>query len=225
MNEAPNPTTPDYILGSLTMKTPAAGFRYEPIRDGQSLREVFGAHEKNLRSNRENDGRPFQRELEITAGGYQCRRIATLRKVDPPTRLVGSGAARRVLFMANPFLDFVGVWTAHHGRALFIEAKSTATHRLPFNRSGGITPEQLASIKTWRHAGAAAAVLWRFGMRVALFLPEDLIQAEGRGDKSLVFENGRRVPAGEGNLIWDFLPVLESAIWPQAKSAPSEPVA
>lgn len=171
-------------------------------------------HEKTLRSNAKNDGRGFQKELERTAGGYQSRRAATIRKVDPPTRIVGGKEDRRVIFMANPWLDFAGAWTARHGRAIFLEAKSTSTHRLPFCRSGGLTTEQLATIKTWRLASAATAVLWQFGGRVTLWLPEALVAAEARGDKSLVFESGLPVPRGEGNVVWDFLPVLERALWP-----------
>lgn len=167
------------------------------------------------RTNAKNDGRSFQKEIEHTCGGYQSRRIATLRKVDPPTKVVGrTQETRRVFFMANPFLDFVGVWTARHGRALFVEAKSTSTHRLPFARSGGITEEQVSSIKTWRIAGAAACVVWQFNGRVVLLTPEKLMEAERLGLKSITFDSGIPVPRGEGWLVWDFLPVLEKAIWP-----------
>lgn len=166
------------------------------------------------RTNASNDGRGFQKELEATCGAYQARRTATIRKVDPPTRLVGTGAKRRVIFLPNPFLDFAGSWTARHGRAIVLEAKSTATHRLPFKRSGGLTEEQLSSMKVWRNASAATALLWRWNDRVALFLPEDLVGAENRGDKSLVFENGRPVPRGSGTVVWDFLAVLEATLWP-----------
>ncbi len=179
-----------------------------------AVNSILDQHAANTRTNRSNDGRGFQKEIELTCGGYQNRCAATLRKVDPPTRLVGTGAARRVLFMANPFLDYVGTWTARHGRAIFIECKSTSTHRLPFKRSGGLTEEQLSTMKTWRLASAATALLWQFNGRVTLWIPEDLMQAEETGAKSLVFENGRHVPNGEGKVVWDFLPVLERALWP-----------
>lgn len=188
-----------------------------------TLREFLDEHERNLRTNVSNDGRGFEKELEITAGGYVNRRIATLRKVSPPTRLVGTGANRKVIFLSNPFLDYVGTWTARHGRALFVEAKSTSRHRLPFMRSGGLTVEQLNTIKTWRIAGAATCLLWQFNGRVVLFLPEDLVEFERLGAASLEFESGRPVTRGEGNVVWNFLPVLEAAIWPQEKSFAREP--
>lgn len=162
-----------------------------------------------LRSNFSNDGRGFQKELEATAGGYQTRRIATLRKVDPPTRVVGGGKFRRVIFLANPWLDFAGCWTLRGGRAIFVEAKSTATHRLPLGRSGGITEEQLVSIRTWKLAGAATGVLWQWAGKVVLFAPPAIEAAVARGDKSLVFEAGVPVPRGLGTIVWDFLSVLD----------------
>jgi penicillin-binding protein-related factor A (putative recombinase) len=178
---------------------------------------LLDQHERGMRTNVSNDGRGFQKEIERTCGAYQARRTAVLRKVDPPTKIVGTGDARRVIFMANPFLDYAGSWTARHGRAIFIECKSTATHRLPFKRSGGLTEDQVSALKSWRHAGAAAGVLWQFSGRVVLFIPEDLLPHEASGAKSLTFESGRPVPRGEGSIIWDFLPVLEAAYWPASK--------
>lgn len=202
MNETTRALNPDLAL-----------FASRGANAQAAANSILDAHEGNMRSNRSNDGRSFQKEIERTCGAYHSRRVAVLRKCDPPTRLVGSGAQRRVLFMANPFLDFVGTWTTHHGRALFIECKSTGTHRLPFARSGGITAEQVSTIKTWRLAGAAAAILWRFNDGVVLITPEDLLEAERTGAKSLTYASGRYVPRGEGNVLWDFLPVLEVAIW------------
>ncbi len=170
------------------------------------------------RTNRGNDGREFQKELEMIAGAYQSKRVAMFRKVDPPVRLIyyvdkASGEKKtRPVFMTNPWLDYAGTWTAHSGRMLIIEAKSTSTHRLPFNRHGGLTIEQVATIKTWHYAGAAVCVVWLFNGRVTLWTAPMIIEAEGRADKSLVFESGLPVPPGPGSLIWDFLPVLERAL-------------
>lgn len=182
-------------------------------------RRMLDEHEAATRTNWSNDGRAFQKEIERTGGGYHSRRIASYRKVDPPVRIVWPYDARvgrkvqRVIFQTNPWLDFVGCWSARFGRALLLEAKSTATHRLPFKRSGGLTEEQVSTIKTWRLAGAATAVLWQWSGRVVLFTPEMLVAADGAGAKSLVFEGGIPVPRGEGSIVWDFLPVLERAIW------------
>lgn len=167
------------------------------------------------RTNRANDGRSFQKEVEMIAGAYQTRRVAVLRKVDPPVSVIwpfdkATGKKiQRVIFKQNPWLDFCGSWEAKGGRMLLVEAKSTSSHRLPFNRHGGLTMEQVATIKTWHLAGAAVCVLWLFNGRVTLWTAPMLVAAEGRGDKSLVFESGLQVAAGPGSLIWDFLPVLE----------------
>lgn len=167
---------------------------------------------KPMRTNHRNDGRGFQKEIETTCGAYQSRRAATIRKVDPPTRLVGGGNARRVIFLANPFLDFSGVWTARHGRALYFEAKSTATHRLKLG-SGGISETQIAALRMWRLGGAAAFVLWQWSAKVSLLLPELVCGAADRGEKSIAFDSGLAVPRGEGSVLWDFLPVLERALF------------
>lgn len=207
MNEATRALNPGLDLG-----IPALRMAPRPV-----VQSMLDAHERSMRSNITNDGRPFQKEIERTCGAYQSRRWATLRKVDPPTKIVGTGEARKVIFLANPFLDFCGSWTARHGRAMFIECKSTRTHLLRFLRPGGLTFEQFNSIRTWRNAGAAAAVLWQFNGRVVMFIPEDLAAHEATGAKSLKFETGREVPRGEGSIVWDFLPVLEKSIWPASK--------
>jgi hypothetical protein len=165
-----------------------------------------------MRTNRSNDGRAFQKEIEITCGGYQSLRKATIRKVDPPTRLIGGGEKRRVMFLANPFLDFCGSWTERHGRALFFEAKSTATHRLRLG-DGGLTYTQQDVLRNWRHACAATFVLWQWSGRCCVFLPE-MIPNDGGVTKSLMFENGLPVPRGVGSIIWDFLPVVAAKLWP-----------
>ncbi len=181
-----------------------------------SANPLLDADERVSRTNAKNDGKSFQREIEITAGAYQNRRKLVLRKVDPPARIFGrTQAERRVVFLSNPFLDFLGCWEERQGRALFVECKSTATHRLPFKRSGGLTEEQLSTIKTWRLARAAVCVLWRWNGRVTLWTPEMLVAAEAAGAKSLVFADGKPVGAGEGKILWDFLPVLAAALWPK----------
>ena len=175
------------------------------------------------RTNRSNTGKLFERELEQTAGGYVNRRIATLRKVDPPVAIIWprdkitGKPTQRVTFKQNPWLDFAGCWIARNGRMLLVEAKSTSSHRLPFKRHGGLTEEQVATIRTWRLSLAAVCVLWRWNDQVTLWTPEMLGEAEARGDKSLLFEAGIPVPRGEGNVIWNFLPVLETALFPANK--------
>ena len=186
--------------------------------------QIEGARAENRQPhNWRNDGKQFERELEITAGGYQGRGIATFKKVDPPVRVfmrqddrAPDGRRQQVVFLQNPHLDYCGSWTAQAARALFVEAKSKSTHRLPFNTGsgGGLKPEQWAAMKTWRLAGAACCLLWKFGDRVALWTPDMLLHHEASGDRSIEFGYGIRVPRGTSSVIWDFLPVLERAIWP-----------
>lgn len=167
-----------------------------------------------LRTNRTNTGKEFEKEMERTFGYYQSNRIATVRKVDPPVRLiyyadkVTGEKKTRAIFLPNPFLDFVGSWSARHGRALFVECKSSAAHRLPL-RPGHLSDDQVNAMKTWRLAGAAVCILWQWAGRVALITPEMVIGAKGRGEKSIAFEGLPLVPRGEGSCIWDFLPILE----------------
>ncbi len=167
-----------------------------------------------MKSNHFNDGRAFQADIETTLNAYRARGRADLRKVDPPSRLVGTGSQRRVIFMANPFLDYVGAWTERHGRTVIIEAKSTQEHRLRLARDGGLTAEQCNTLARWRKAGAAAAVLWRHRGHVTLWTAERVWLEIGYGKASLVHEEGVPVLQGGGTLLVDFLPVLAAQLWP-----------
>lgn len=182
---------------------------------------VDAARKAVARKNAKNDGREFQAEMEKTAGAYQSRRLATLRKVDPPVRLIWiddkanpGKKTTRAIFMVNPHLDYVGVWRSRGGRALMIEAKSTSAHRLPFNGDSGLKAHQVANIGTWHASGAAVALVWRFGDRACLWTAPMVEAAVASGAKSLAFDAGLKVPPGEGTVVWDFLPVLEKALYP-----------
>jgi penicillin-binding protein-related factor A (putative recombinase) len=172
------------------------------------------------RSNWANDGRAFQEEIELTCGAYNLAGIATIKKVDPPTRIVGSKEDRRVIFLPNPFLDYVGAWTARHSRAIFFEAKSTSEPRLKLG-SGGLTDSQINALGSWRLAAAATFVLWQHAGEVRLFTVEAIRWATSRGDRSLAFANGAPVRQGSATIIWDFLPVAAAQFWPaQANCSP-----
>lgn len=181
------------------------------------------------RTNRSNTGKEFEKEIERTCGGYHSRRIAQIRKVDSPVRVIwipdnaNPGKKRQhVIFLKSNWLDWAGTWTTHDGRAILVEAKSTSTHRLPFNGSNGagLKMEQVASIKTWHLSGAAVCVVWQWAGRVCLFTPQMLAAAEAGGAKSLVFANGLPVQRGDGTIVWDYLATLEGAIY---TAEPKEP--
>lgn len=157
------------------------------------------------RTNARNTGKAFERELEMTCTGYEQAGIAALSKVDPPTRTVGGGKSMRVIYQPNPFLDLVGVWKARGGIALFVEAKSTSTHRLPFCCDGGLTAKQCNAMRRWEDAGAIVGLVWQYADRVvAIPHPHRL---DVGGAKSLKFEDysDYAVARGIGLIVWDFL--------------------
>lgn len=169
------------------------------------------------RTNRSNDGRDFQAAILKEAALYESQGILTLRKCDAPVRMIGSGPMRKIIPMRNPFLDFVGVWTERGGRALFIEAKSTATHRLPINRDAGLTENQCNAMSQWSEAGAAVALIWRcqYGIRV---LSWSVIQNEiAIGMKSLCAEDFAQVENGWLAALRDAFPSVGSTEQHQEK--------
>lgn len=152
------------------------------------------------RTNRGNTGKTFEHELELIFSSLEARRIARIRKVDPPVRIVGGGFARRTIFLPNPFLDYAGV-RYESGRAIFLEAKSTATHRLPIGRSGGVTEEQVRSLRAWARAGAFVGVLWRYKASTVFISMKLLDACLDWGDKSLRFEDFRTLSRVEDFLF------------------------
>lgn len=168
------------------------------------------------RSNRHNDGRAFQEDIVTTLAAYEFKNEMRVRKVDPPVKVMGGGSARRVIFLANPFLDFAGVWTTHYGRGIFFEAKSTSEERLRFDSDSGITTAQLNALRSWRNSGALSFVLWQCrGRGVKLVPTQELCEArdlkrEGEGFKYIAWQNVRHVvKQGTGTRLVDFQPVLE----------------
>lgn len=161
------------------------------------------------RTNSKNTGKPFQSELELTNAGYLDRGILYAEKVAPPTLTVGGGARRRIIYQKNPFLDYVGAFTARGGRAVVFEAKSTQDHRLPLARDGGLTVTQWQALWQWHNRGAVAFLLWQQrGQGVTLWTWAMLHAAWESGAKSLLFEHGIRVPSGAGKVLHDFVSVL-----------------
>lgn len=169
------------------------------------------------RLNRTNDGRSFQQSIITTLTAYESKNLMRVRKVDPPSRVLGGGkSARRVIFMENPFLDFAGAWTGAGGRAVFFEAKSTSDHKLRFDSDSGLTTKQLNALRSWWNSGAVAFVLWEWrNVGVKLVLAGELAQKRdgaraGEEWKHIVWESvDREVKQGMGTRLVDFLPVLE----------------
>lgn len=169
------------------------------------------------RKNASNDGLGFEHEMEFTFASYARAGVATAHKVTPPARIVGSFAARKVIFLANPFLDFAGTWTKRNGRSLFLEAKSTGNGRLPFLRDAGIKPSQFEALNKWHAAGAAVGVIWHRTdtKQTALLTLSDLRVANAANVASIKWEGVTLVPRGLGGVIHDVLAVLEAEYYPK----------
>jgi len=148
-----------------------------------------------LRTNRFNDGREFQTAVQAQLQDYQFRSIMRLKPVSPPTRIIGGGAFRKIIFLANPFSDFIGCWTKGGGRLVLIECKSTAEARLPVGGSGGVTETQWNELQHWNNANAVAFVLWYLRSEPgAYFLTVPMIKAAlATGRKSARPEDGEPV--------------------------------
>lgn len=174
------------------------------------------------RTNASNTGKFFEKELALTLAAYERQGTARLRKVDPPVRMIGGG--RGIIQLPNPFLDYVGALTARGGRAVFIEAKSTAGARLPVGGKDGLTGKQVEALRAWHSAGALVGLLWRrmAGEEVVrVFTVGDVNQALSRGALSLRPEDGAVCRQGTGYALWDFLPVLAGRAAAEGQKAPA----
>jgi penicillin-binding protein-related factor A (putative recombinase) len=149
----------------------------------------------DLRTNRFNDGREFQDAVAAQLKEYQFKGVMRLKRVSPPTRIVGSGQFRKVIFLENPFHDFLGCWTAGGGRLVLIECKSTEEARLPVGGSGGVTEDQWNELRHWENANAVAFVLWyvRSEPGAWFFTVPMMKSVLETGRKSVRPENGEQV--------------------------------
>lgn len=169
-----------------------------------------------MRTNRHNTGIAFQQSIEKTANWYQSKGLLRIKKVDPPMRVMGGGPSKRIIFLPNPFLDFVGVWTERGGRAVFVEAKSTADPKLKFDSDSGVTETQMDSLRNWHNAGAVSFVLWECGGKVRMVTGSYLAQCRdvaraGAGFKYVDWEAvGPDIPQGVGFALVDFLPEMRA---------------
>tara|TARA_R110000796_G_C14571530_1_gene435797 strand:- start:35106 stop:35606 length:501 start_codon:yes stop_codon:yes gene_type:complete len=129
-----------------------------------------------------NKGTTFERALEAIFHCYQRSGRAKIHKVDPPIRVI-HGPPKRIIPLENYHLDFAGTWTELGGRMIIIEAKWTEDRRLRIGRTGGITENQIANMRSWEKAGAATAAVWGspLGMKmVSLDMIDERIQATER---------------------------------------------
>jgi len=164
-----------------------------------------------MRTNRFNDGRPFQTLIESILKQYQSAGSLRVKKVEPPTRIIGGGKfARKVIHLANPYLDYLGCWSDRGGRMVTFEAKSTREPRLPL-WTNGVTENQIVALRLWEKAGAVTFVLWEHAGEVRLFRNHE-IDATLAQRRHLKLEDGIFVPAGTKWIVHDFLQVMED-LW------------
>lgn len=137
---------------------------------------------------------------------------ARLEKVDPPSRVVGGGKFRRIIYLANPFLDLAGAWTEKDGRALFFEVKSTTKNRLPISRKNGVTEKQIAALVSWADAGATTALLWVHAGGLKVISTATIEDACARGAPSIPWGDFPLCRRGTSPFLrWDFLSELADA--------------
>lgn len=168
--------------------------------------------------NKADPGRAWEKELDATHDAYAAVGRLRMRKVEPPTRTIGTGRFRRVIYLANPFLDYLGTWPDAAGRMVIFEAKSTAVPVLAIDtESGGLTRAQCNAMHHWSQSGAIAFLLWQWrGNAGGVTLwPEAVLRAavlsaRSGGRKSIPWgAGGLPVKQALGRTLHDYLAVMQ----------------
>ena len=160
---------------------------------------------------RQNTGRWLEELIQASADRYAAANVLTLRKNEPPCRIIGGGSARKVIFLDNPWLDFSGNWTERHARHLLIECKSTDGETLRIQQESGLTVRQCKALRDWIDRGSAAMVIWgHTPTRTIRAVPAGAVfRAIADGRKHLKPADG--VPcAMMGLALADFAPALRT---------------
>ncbi len=174
---------------------------------------------KSKATNALSDGRAFQELLKRTFDSYAAQGVAYIHKTDPPVRVIGFGPARKIIFQKNPFLDFIGTWTARGGRTIVLEAKAISGTRLRLllgkgkdgkpKKGDGITEAQLRNALDWSARGALVAFLWHQDGQTRLVTPEMAnAYAVASGEKSIPWLEAHKVPQGNGFALVDVLQAM-----------------
>lgn len=163
-----------------------------------------------IRRNRFNDGGAFEEMFLRTCEAYLNQSVLRLLKVEPPTKVIREPAAthsrgRRVIFLENPFPDFIGTWTERAGRALMIETKSSMEPVLRIGEGCNLSLKQAIWLARWSEAGAACGVVWCYSGHGSVFLPIGQInEVISSGRRSIKFDEGDRIEQGKGFVLVDF---------------------
>ncbi len=165
------------------------------------------------------NGSTFEAAITRTLEAYRVYGVCDVEKVEPPIKTFGTPQNRKVIFLENPFLDFIGSWTEMAGKLLVIECKSTETDTLSIGgipvKAGrrtvtaakGITQAQIDAGHRWHRAGAAVCYLWHYRGEVRLTTPH-MLTVQLRTRRSLRWCDAHPVPQGRGFIIYDFLALL-----------------
>ncbi len=171
-----------------------------------------------MRKKPASNGTIFENALVRTLDAYRSAGLCDLEKVEPPVKTFGSQKGRTVIFLKNPFLDFIGSWTERDGRLLVVECKSTETDTLTIGAldetalgkkvsASGIKMSQILSGHRWQRSGAAVCYLWNYHGSVKLVTP-NMVSAQLTHRKSLRWCDAHPVPQGPGFILIDFLALL-----------------
>lgn len=176
-----------------------------------------------ITSNFGNDGRGFESMFERTCDAYRSANRLRLQKVEPPVRVIGWGENRKVIFLENPFPDYIGAWTERGGQTLCIEVKSTSGeegHNLKIVKgSGGLRDTQIDWLIRWHRSGAAVGIVWEYVGHGWAFLPVGLVDSiRQNGRRHVKFKECEKIAQGPGFMIVDFITNL-SRYYAQAVTA------
>lgn len=155
-----------------------------------------------------NQGTEFEEILHTQHDAYAARGVASLEKVTQPIKVFGPPGRQKVIHLANPFLDFVGVWKERDGRAIFLEAKVTSQPRLALADDDGLKTHQLNALQRWHDAGAAVGLLWHHRGRTRFFPLGTIWAARESGRKSLAWADGLDLEQDGDLVFWDYMPIL-----------------
>lgn len=101
-------------------------------------------------------GQDLEDSLSAFFGVLLMRGEAKIHKVDPPTRTVGRSGATRIIHLANPFVDYIGV-VPGVGSVVF-EAKRTENNSLSFGERG-LHEKQRRILADWARFVSVAGVI------------------------------------------------------------------
>ena len=141
-----------------------------------------------------NQGQWLEKEITTIADAYEVRGTMRLKKASPPSIVVYKPVPR-VIMLENPYLDYIGTWTARGGRGLCIEAKSTEKPTLGICQDGGITERQYSQLHLWEQAGAAVGVLWGYQAEIRFIALQALTAQIHAGVKNIKWDAAKKISA------------------------------